>query len=50
MLFAANATLWLRPATLPKGEEKQLESGRNGYTVSTYRIYKDNNGNELKKF
>lgn len=35
--------------TLPKGEEKQLESGRNGYTVSTYRIYKDNNGNELKK-
>ena len=35
--------------TLPKGEEKQLESGRNGYTVSTYRIYKDNNGNILKK-
>ena len=35
--------------TLPKGEEKQLESGRNGYTVSTYRIYKDNNGNVLKK-
>ena len=35
--------------TLPKGEEKQLESGRNGYTVSTYRIYKDNNGKELKK-
>lgn len=35
--------------TLPKGEEKKLESGRNGYTVSTYRIYKDNNGNVLKK-
>ena len=35
--------------TLPKGEEKQLESGRDGYTVSTYRIYKDNNGNEIKK-
>ena len=35
--------------TLPKGEEKQLEAGRKGYTVSTYRIYKDNNGNVLKK-
>ena len=35
--------------TLPKGEEKQLEPGRKGYTVSTYRIYKDNNGNVLKK-
>ena len=35
--------------TLPKGEEKKLESGRNGYTVSTYRIYKDSNGNLLKK-
>lgn len=35
--------------TLPKGEEKRLESGRNGYTVSTYRIYKDNNGNVLNK-
>ena len=35
--------------TLPKGEEKQLESGRKGYTVSTYRVYKDNNGNIIKK-
>ena len=35
--------------TLPKGEEKQLEAIRKGYTVSTYRIYKDNNGNVLKK-
>lgn len=35
--------------TLPKGEEKQLESGRDGYTVSTYRIYKDSSGNKLKK-
>lgn len=35
--------------TLLKGEEKKLESGRNGYTVSTYRIYKDNNGKILKK-
>ena len=34
--------------TLPKGEEKQLEAGRKGYTVSTYRIYKDNNGNVIK--
>ena len=35
--------------TLPKGEEKRLESGRDGYTVSTYRVYKDINGNEIKK-
>ncbi|WP_296644794.1 VanW family protein [Romboutsia sp. 13368] len=35
--------------TLPKGEEKRLESGRYGYTVSTYRVYKDGNGNEIKK-
>ena len=35
--------------TLLKGKEKILESGRKGYTVSTYRVYKDNNGNVLKK-
>jgi len=35
--------------TLPKGEEKKLESGRNGYTVSTYRVYKDSDGNVLRK-
>ncbi|MGX4599322.1 VanW family protein [Faecalimicrobium sp. JNUCC 81] len=35
--------------TILKGEEKQLEKGRNGYTVSTYRIYKDENGNVTKK-
>lgn len=35
--------------TLPKGEEKELESGRNAYTVSTYRIYKDSNGKVTKK-
>lgn len=35
--------------TLPKGEEKKLEAGRNGYTVSTYRVYKDNSGNVIKK-
>lgn len=32
-----------------KGTEKVLEKGRNGYTVSTYRIYKDSNGKEIKK-
>lgn len=35
--------------TLLKGEEKQLEKGRDGYTVSTYRIYKDSDGNVIKK-
>ena len=34
--------------TLPKGQEKKLESGRKGYTVSTYRVYKDNDSNVLK--
>ncbi len=31
--------------TILEGEEKELEKGRNGYTVSTYRIYKDDKGN-----
>ena len=35
--------------TIPKGEEKNLEASRNGYTVSTYRLYIDNNGNVVKK-
>lgn len=35
--------------TILKGEEKELEKGRNAYTVSTYRIYKDGNGNVIKK-
>ncbi|MGL5348387.1 MAG: VanW family protein [Peptostreptococcaceae bacterium] len=35
--------------TLPKGEEKELEKGRDAYTVSTFRIYKDSNGNIIKK-
>ncbi|MEG1312231.1 MAG: VanW family protein [Romboutsia sp.] len=35
--------------TILKGEEKELEKGRNAYTVSTYRIYKDKNGNVIKK-
>ncbi len=30
--------------TILKGEEKELEKPRNGYTVSTYRVYKDANG------
>lgn len=34
--------------TLPKGEEKILERGRDSYTVSTYRIYYDENGKEIK--
>lgn len=35
--------------TLPKGQEKELEPGRNGYKVSTYRLYIDNNGKVVKK-
>lgn len=35
--------------TILKGKEKVLEKGRDGYTVSTYRIYKDKQGNILKK-
>ncbi|RDY29459.1 hydrolase [Romboutsia weinsteinii] len=35
--------------TLPQGQEKVLEKGRDGYTVSTYRVYKDGNGDVLKK-
>ncbi|MGL6104763.1 VanW family protein [Romboutsia sp.] len=34
--------------TLPKGEEKELEKARNGYTVSTYRVYKDADGKTIK--
>ena len=30
-------------------EEKVLEKPRDGYTVSTYRLYKDSNGNLMKK-
>lgn len=35
--------------TILKGKEKELESSRNGYTVSTYRIYSDNNLKTIKK-
>ncbi|SFJ28402.1 Vancomycin resistance protein YoaR, contains peptidoglycan-binding and VanW domains [Terrisporobacter glycolicus] len=35
--------------TLEKGKEKVLEFGRDSYSVSTYRIYYDENGKEVKK-
>lgn len=35
--------------TILKGKEKVMEKGRDGYTVSTYRIYKDKQGNVIKK-
>ncbi|WP_373601568.1 VanW family protein [Paraclostridium bifermentans] len=35
--------------SLENGKEKVLEKGRDGYIVSTYRIYKDNNGNIIEK-
>ena len=34
---------------LEKGKEEVKEKGRDGYTVSTYRIYKDINGNVINK-
>lgn len=38
-----------KDSTLEKGKEKILEHGRDSYTVSTYRIYYDENGKEVKK-
>lgn len=35
--------------TIEKGKEKVLERGRDAYTVSTYRIYKDSNGNVIER-
>lgn len=36
-------------SSLEKGVEKVLERGRNSYSVSTYRVYYDDNGNEIKR-
>lgn len=35
--------------TLEEGKEKVLERGRDSYTVSTYRIYYDEKGKEIKR-
>lgn len=35
--------------TIDKGIEKVLEKGRDGYTVSTYRIYRDGRGKEIRR-
>jgi vancomycin resistance protein YoaR len=35
--------------TLERGKDKVLEKGRDGYVVSTYRVYKDTDGNIIKK-
>ena len=34
--------------TLEKGKEKIIERGRDSYIVSTYRVYYDNSGKEIK--
>ncbi len=34
--------------TMPKGKEKVDKSGRNAYSVSTYRTFNDANGKKLK--
>lgn len=36
-------------STLEKGTEKIIQNGRDSYTVSTYRIYYDNDGREEKR-
>ncbi len=36
-------------ASLPEGVTKTLESGRKGYSVTTYRIFYDKNGKEIKR-
>lgn len=36
-------------ASVKKVDDPTLEKGRDGYVVSTYRIYKDNNGNVEKR-
>jgi vancomycin resistance protein YoaR len=45
----ATPTKTVNDNTLPKGQTKVISSGRKGYTVSTYRSYKDNNGNVLRQ-
>ena len=35
--------------SLEEGTEKVIEQGRQGYTTSTYRVYYDENGNEIKR-
>ena len=36
-------------SSLEEGTEKVIEQGREGYTTSTYRVYYDENGNEIKR-
>ena len=38
-----------KDATMQKGKEKIIQVGRDAYTVSTYRVYYDNDGKEIKK-
>ena len=34
---------------MQKGKEKVIQAGRDAYTVSTYRVYYDKGGKEVKK-
>lgn len=43
------STVQQKDSTLNKGVTRYLERGRTGYTVSTYRIYYDENGKQIKK-
>ncbi|MGM9535543.1 MAG: VanW family protein [Intestinibacter sp.] len=43
------STTQQQDSTLSEGVTKTLERGRTGYTVSTYRIYYDENGKQTKK-
>lgn len=38
-----------KDATMQKGKEKIIQAGRDAYTVSTYRVYYDKDGKEIKK-
>ena len=38
-----------KDATMQKGKEKIIQVGRDAYTVSTYRVYYDKDGKEIKK-
>lgn len=38
-----------KDSSLEEGEEKVIEQGREGYSVSTYRVYYDENKNEIKR-
>lgn len=47
--FSAATPQKVNKSDLPAGKEEVDKPSRNGYTVETYRIYKDKNGKQIKK-